>query len=92
MSWSFTDQLPQVNRDGTFFISVANGVDKNELSFDLTLKTYERHDGPSVEVTLVSVAYDRKADYTKEFVQLLSSVPDWASAVDCVAGVTSFVF
>lgn len=90
VSWSFTDQLPDVYQNGTYFISVANGVDKDNYNFQITLRSVEKQDEPLLDITLVSVKYDSKSDYTQVYKILLNRVPDWAAAVDGLAAVTGY--
>lgn len=90
VSWSFTDQLPEVYQNETYFISVANGVHKEDFTFEITLRSFEKHDEPLLDITLVSVKYDRKFDYTQDYKILLNRVPDWAAAIDCLAAITGY--
>lgn len=91
ISWSFTDEIPDTFNK-TYFVSIANGLETEALDFDITLKTSGKHDVPLLDITLVSLKFDRKQDYTVDFKKFLNRVPDWAFAVDCVAAVTSYVF
>lgn len=89
VSWSFTDQLPDIYQNGTYYVSIANGVDEDNFKFQITLRA-EKHDEPLLDITLVSVKYDRRSEYTQDYKILLNRVPDWAIAVDCLAAVTSY--
>lgn len=91
ISWSFTDDIPKTFNK-TYFISIANGIETEPLEFDVILKTSGKHDRPLLDVTLVSMRFDRKQDYTVDFKKVLNRVPDWAFAVDAIAAVTSYVF
>lgn len=91
ISWSFTEQVPETFNN-TYFISIANGIETNSLDFDITLETDGAHNGPLIAITLVSLKFDRKKDYTADFKKILKRVPDWAFAVDCIAAVTSYVY
>jgi hypothetical protein len=90
ISWSFTDEVPDTFNK-TYFVSIANGIESEPLSFDLTLKLDGKNDVPLLDMTLVSMKFDRKKDYTVDFKKILNRVPDWAFAIDSIAAVTSYV-
>lgn len=71
-------------------MSISNGIELEPLNFDITLKTDGKNDSPLLDITLVSMKFDRKKDYTVDFKKILNRVPDWAFATDCVGAVTSY--
>lgn len=91
VAWSLVESVPDTFNK-TYFVSVANGIDVEPFAFDVTLEIYGNLDEPALDLTLVSMKYDRQADYTIEFKNFLKRVPDWAFAVDCIAAVTSYVY
>lgn len=91
ITWSFDDFIPDA-LNKTYFVSVANGIDTKPFNFDLTIETKEKSEAPVIDVTLVSMKFDRQKDYTSEFKQLLNRVPDWAFAQDCIGAVTSYAY
>lgn len=91
VAWSFLDSIPEVFNK-TYFISIANGVDTEPFKFDLTLKSRDNSKAPILDLTLVSMKFDRQRDYTTEFKNVLKRVPDWAFAQDCIGAVTSYVY
>lgn len=91
IAWSFLEDIPETFNK-TYFISIANGIDTEVFNFDLTLSADERSQTPVVDITLVSMRFDRQADYTKDFKKLLSRVPDWAFAQHCIGAVTSYTY
>lgn len=91
IAWSLVADVPE-HFNNTYFVSVANGIDVEPFAFDVTLEIFGNLDEPALDITLVSMRYDGKADYTADFKNLLKRVPDWAYAVDCIAAVTSYVF
>lgn len=91
VSWSFTDEIPGTFNK-TYFISIANGIKTEALDFNVILKTGAEHDGPLLDLTLVSMKFDGQNDYTADYKKILKRVPDWAFAVDCIAAVTSYVY
>lgn len=90
-AWSFTEDIPDTFNK-TYFVSIANGIESETFKFDITLKIPENSSGPLIDITLVSMKFDRKQDYTVDFKKILNRVPDWAFAQDCIAAVTSYVF
>lgn len=90
MNWTFTDEVPETFNN-TYFLSIANGIETDALNFDITLKTKD-DSVPLLDITLVSMKFDRKNDYTIDFKKILNRVPDWAFAVDCIAAVTSYIY
>lgn len=88
--WSFTEQIPDAYNK-TYFVSIANGIETKPFAFDVTLKT-EKQSGPLMDITLISMKFDRKNDYTVDFRKVLQRVPDWSFAMDSVAGVTGYIF
>lgn len=90
-AWSFTEDVPDTFNK-TYFVSIANGIENEPFKFDITLKIPENSSGPLIDITLVSMKFDRKQDYTVDFKKILNRVPDWAFAQDCIAAVTSYVF
>jgi hypothetical protein len=91
VAWSFIDEIPETFNK-TYFISIANGVETEPLNFDVTLKTEGNHDVPLLDLTLISMRFDRENDYTDEFKRILKRVPDWAFAQHCIGAVTSYVY
>lgn len=91
VSWSFSDEVPDTFNK-TYFVSIANGFETEPLKFDLTLKTEGRYDGPLLDITLISIKFDRKNDYTADYKKILERVPDWAFAMNCIAAVTGYVY
>lgn len=91
ISWSFTDKLPQA-LNKTYFVSVANGIETEPLNFDVTLQTKGKLGEPLLDITLVSMKFDRQQDYTNDFKVILRRVPGWAFAIHCIAAVTSYVY
>lgn len=91
VSWSFTDEVPDTFNK-TYFVSIANGIETEPYNFDITLKTQEDIEGPLLDITLISLKFDRKNEYTADFKKTLKRVPDWAFAVDCIAAVTGYTY
>lgn len=91
VAWSFSDEIPDTFNK-TYFISLANGIETEALNFDIILKTNQSRVGALLDITLISMRFDRQPDYTVEFKKILKRVPDWAFAQDCIAAVTSYVY
>lgn len=90
VSWSFTDEVPETFNK-TYFVSIANGIESEPFNFDLTLKTDGKNEDPLLDITFVSLKFDRKKDYTADFKKILNRVPDWAFAIDCIGSVTNYI-
>ena len=90
ISWSFTTEVPQTFNK-TYIVSVANGVESEPLKFDVTFETDGKTDGPLLDITIVSLKFDRKKDYTVDFNKILNRLPDWAFGVNAIGSVTSYV-
>lgn len=91
VSWSFTDNVPETFNN-TFFVSIANGIESEFFKFDVVLKIEGSDSVPLLDLTLVSMKFDRQNDYTNDFKKVLKRVPNWAFATDCIAAVTSYTF
>jgi hypothetical protein len=91
VAWSFIDEVPEAFNN-TYFISIANGVESEPLNFDVTLKTDGNHDVPLLDLTLVSMKFDREKQYTLDFKKILNRVPEYAFAQHCIGAVTSYVY
>lgn len=48
--------------------------------------------GSLLDMTLVSIDYDKESDYTNDFKKILNRVPEWAYAVHSVASVIACEF
>lgn len=90
-AWSFIDEVPETFNK-TYFVSIANGVETDPFNFDVTLKTDGNHDVPLLDLTLISMKFDREKSYTLDFKRILNRVPDWAFAQHCIGAVTSYVY
>jgi hypothetical protein len=89
-SWTLADEVPSAFNK-TYFVSVASGIETEPLNFDVILKTDGKTSVPLMDLTLVSLKFDRKQDYTVDFQKILKRVPDWAFAVAAIGSVTSYV-
>lgn len=90
-SWTFSKSVPETFNQ-TFFISVANGIDKDQFRFDLTVEFPKgSKNGPMIDLTFVSIIYDDEKSYTADFKNLLKRFPDWTFPIHAIASVTSYV-
>lgn len=92
LAWSFSEEIPHAFNN-TYFVSVGNGIVTEPLSFDVTLKIDgDTLDKPFLDITMISIRFDRKNDYTNHFKNILNRFPDWTFAVDCISAVTGYTF
>lgn len=91
VEWSFSDEIPDTFNK-TYFISLANGIETKALNFNLILKKTGSGNEPLLDITLISMRFDRQQEYTAEFTNILKRVPDWAFAQHCIAAVTSYTY
>lgn len=52
----------------------------------------ENNVGSLLDMTLVSINYDKQSEYTDDFKKILNRVPEWAYAVHSVASVIAYEF
>ncbi|CAO1401575.1 unnamed protein product [Diamesa serratosioi] len=91
-AWNFSEDVPAAINN-TYFISITNGINVESLVFNLTLKTAtENFVGSLLDITLVSIDYDKQSEYTDDFKKILNRVPEWAYAVHSVAAVIAYEF
>lgn len=52
----------------------------------------ENYVGSLLDMTLVSINYDKQSEYTVDFKKILNRVPEWAYAIHSVASVIAYEF
>ena len=91
VAWSLLKEIPE-SFNNTYFVSFATGIETEPFEFNITLQVNGDVNIPHLDLSLVSMRFDQKQHYTKDFKKILNRVPDWSFAVDCVAAVTSYVY